>query len=988
MKRNADRALIHELIRSSQSPQVLVRMKNGTLEDWNTGFARLCPVPPVQGGYFTACGFSPSLLDDLRKRCDVPDKDSASALVWRGGHDAGGLADPAGAAGVAGAAQAGAGAKTAPVPPFLSFRLSFYNRDSDLALIAVSRPGSWDLVVNRSNEEKIFDAFPGMLVLLDAQASFVACNKAFSDFFEVDASAIFGQSFPLIMDPAGAREAARLFARCFAERERQAGVLSFVVRGARRWLEVAQHPLADSGGKLRGVLAVLMDVTEQQSMEKNLQRRDRLLQGTSRAAQLLLSDTGNFDETVNTVLASLGEITGVDRVYVWRIHPSPHPELNPELHTTQLYEWSQGAEPQQDLDICTNRPVSEAIPTWIDTFLADRCVNNLVRNMHPLEQEQLLPQGIVSIMTAPISFHGELWGFIGFDDCHSEYVWSESEENILRAAGTIIGTAIRNQLMNEALRESQARFRMVEEATGEIIWSIDRDSRIDYLSEKITPVLGYLPEELLGRTWSSLCVEPEALSVSVGPENSILRNVEQAMRCKDGGIKWLRTSCIFLFDGQGAMTRGFGTSMDATEVRQAQEEINRAKDALELANEQLAAAAEVANNLAMQAHKANLAKGEFLANMSHEIRTPMNAIMGIVHLVLRTELSQRQRNFVQKIDFASRSLLRIINDILDFSKIEAGKMEMEEVSFHVEDVVRGICDLAAHRAAEKGLSLRIDIAPDVQGPFRGDSLRLAQVLTNLVTNAIKFTAKGAVDISVRQEKEDADAVTLHFLVKDMGIGIRPEQLSRLFTPFSQADSSTTRRYGGTGLGLALCKKLTNLMGGDIWCISEQGKGSEFHFTSRFPRSSEKASWDETRAREHEQELNLVRDFAGSRILLVEDNDINQLVAEEMLSQAGMRVSIAGNGEEALRMLQEEEFDLVLMDIQMPEMDGLTATKHLRAQERFSSLPVIAMTAHAMSDDKQKSLAVGMNAHITKPINSLELFQTLAEWLPKSNERQL
>jgi len=597
-------------------------------------------------------------------------------------------------------------------------------------------------------------------------------------------------------------------------------------------------------------------------MEKSLKTRDQLLAATSRAAQELLSGGKDFDESVNTVLTILGEATNVDRVYVWNIHESPHPEINPELHTTQLYEWSLGAEPQQDLEICTNRPVSEAIPTWIDTFMSGKCVNNLVKNMPILEQEQLSPQGIISIMTAPIIFSGKLWGFIGFDDCHSEYIWSEPEENILRAAGMIVGAAIHNHMINDALEE---------------------------------------------------------------------------------------------------------------------------------ANVQLAEAAEKARELAEEARLANEAKGDFLANMSHEIRTPMNAIMGILQLVLKTELQVQQREYLDKIDFSTKALLRIINDILDFSKIEAGMMDMEVIPFKVQDIITGVIDLTKHRVEDKGLTMTVELDPKVNELYFGDALRLNQILTNLCTNAIKFTSEGQIAIEVKLLARSEIEATLLFSVTDTGIGMTKDQQKKLFSAFTQADTSITRRYGGTGLGLALCKRLANLMGGDIWCESEAGKGSTFSFTVRYSILSSGINIDEidaltsSKISQQEKELDIMKDFENKRILLVEDNEINQIVTREPLVQANLTVDVANNGIEALEAINKNEYDLIIMDIQMPEMDGLTATKLIREKEELNWLPIIALTAHAMYDDREKSKDAGMNAHMTKPINILELFLCLAEWLGKGQK---
>lgn len=1085
MKATTLSPLVHDLLAVSPHAYALLERATRRILDWNPGFAKLCNRPLNRGDSLDALGL-PEGLDGLlaEQLAALEGGVAARELPWKR---------------ISGDSDAGAQPLSA----------RFAHADAETALLGLRSSGFGALLETRTSQDSVFDAFPGMAVMFALDSRFLACNAAYCDYMGKRRHEVVGKKLEEVVDPALLPANRALFRRCIDEARPVTDTAKFTRDGREIWLSASIQPVLDNDGNLCALLEVLNDVTERYSMEQTLQRRDLLLQSTSWAAQQLLSGNANFDGTVNNVLEILGHATGVDRVYVWSIHPSPHPELNPELHTTQLYEWSEGAEPQQDSDICTNRPVSEAIPTWIDTFLAGKCVNNLVKDMPRLEREQLEPQGIISIMTAPIIFHGELWGFIGFDDCRSEYIWTEPEEHILRAAGTLIGTAIHNQRINAALHESQARFRMVEEATGEVIWSIDSDSRLSYLSEKVTPVLGYAPEELLGEHIRRLLVAPEEVSFKASPENDILRNAEVRVRCKDGSVKWMRSSCKFAFDETGKMLQGFGGSMDVTEVRKAHEEVKRARDALEKANMRLAEAAETANQLAREAHTANLAKGEFLANMSHEIRMPMNAIMGMAHLVLRTELKPRQREFLEKIDFASKSLLRVINDILDFSKVDAGKMELEEAPFNVEDILRGVNDLVEHRTKEKGLSLAIDIAPEVRGEYLGDSLRLAQVLTNLCTNAVKFTAEGGITVAAKLQGEEDGKAILHFTVADTGIGLTEEQRAKLFTPFTQADTSTTRRYGGTGLGLALCKKLVRLMGGDIRCESAPGAGSAFYFTCRFGKVSqerraskgpesfndmrvlaafpdEKAyagfydllyslgcrtimragNADEiasaaasaaapdllalsgdhadaerirnaleadpnflqgvpvlfiggagalpfpsahalrhpvtqsslfngmleifdrdlglaTQSREQKFERDIIGKYAGRKILLVEDNEINQLVAEGILKQAGLDVTLAGNGAEALDLLHEQEFDLVLMDIQMPEMDGLTATGKLRREKRFAALPIIAMTAHAMNEDRQKSLAAGMNAHITKPIDSVELFQTIAEWLEKN-----
>lgn len=376
------------------------------------------------------------------------------------------------------------------------------------------------------------------------------------------------------------------------------------------------------------------------------------------------------------------------------------------------------------------------------------------------------------------------------------------------------------------------------------------------------------------------------------------------------------------------------------------------------------------------AERANQSKSDFLSNMSHEIRTPMNAIIGMSKLAFDTDLSDKKQDFIEKVHHSSKLLLGILNDILDFSKIEAGKLQIETIDFDLQSVLDNLYSLMRLKVLEQGLELEFKIAPDVPQTLRGDPLRLGQILLNLCNNAVKFTQHGRIIISVELDKLRKDECTgLHFCVSDTGIGITQEQQSRLFQLFSQAESSTCRHYGGTGLGLAISKNLAELMGGKIWVASEYGKGSHFNFTVHM----EEGNPDEILEKPTDTADGIAH-LSGARILLVEDNELNRELAVELLSHRGLITTSARNGKEALEILQTQTFDGVLMDIQMPIMDGYSATREIRKQPQFKELPIIAMTANILESDQNKAIAAGMNAHIGKPLDEDKLFKTLAKWV--------
>jgi PAS domain S-box-containing protein len=643
--------------------------------------------------------------------------------------------------------------------------------------------------------------------------------------------------------------------------------------------------------------------------------------------------------------------------------------------------------------------------------------------------------------------------------------------------------------------------RAVENSPATVVIT-DRNGLIEYVNPKFTEVTGFRAEEAIGQSTKILNAGVQSKEFYRDMWSSILMGNEWrgefCNRKKNGEVYWEHASISPIRDEKGAITHFVAVKEDITERKRAAEELQQAKDA---------------------ADAANRAKSEFLANMSHEIRTPLNAIIGFSTLALKTDLTTRQHDYIRKIDNAGVSLLKTINDILDFSKVEAGMLEMESIPFRLDDVLSNVTSLIQQKAMDKRLELFLDCAVDLPHLLRGDPLRLGQILTNLMGNAVKFTDQGEIELSVMCVAREDDRVKMLFSVRDTGIGLTREQCTRLFQAFSQADGSTTRKYGGTGLGLSICKRLVEIMGGDIRVESEAGRGSVFSFTAWFGVEQEETSHvtvpdlltgahllvvdDSTTSRtvitkllaplplrvdsaasgpeaieavrrhdgddpyriilmdwqmpgmdgieatrlikrdaavrstptiimitsfggETEQALALAAgaddflhkpfttsslaeelfrifpspehpapeeasqpggkgyDFSGVLILLVDDNEINRQITIELLGEMGAEIEVACDGCEAVDKVIRgaRPYDLVLMDIQLPKMDGCEATRLIRGDGRFSALPIIAMTAHALAEDHQKAFDAGVNDLVTKPIDLRVLFRTIDSHLQR------
>jgi PAS domain S-box-containing protein len=542
----------------------------------------------------------------------------------------------------------------------------------------------------------------------------------------------------------------------------------------------------------------------------------------------------------------------------------------------------------------------------------------------------------------------------------------------------------------EELHLAETRWQFALEGSNQGVWDWNVVTNQSFLSKHWKGMLGFKENEISDRyeEWLNR-VHPDDLPMALAAiekhqlGESEFYESEHRLQHRNGQYIWTYSrGMVINRDADGKPLRMIGTQTDISNHHRLHEELKQHRDHLEMLVASRTAELETAKALA---DAANQSKSAFLANMSHEIRTPMNAILGLTHFLQRDKPNPVQSERLNKLDSAGRHLLSVINDILDLSKIEAGHLVLENIDFPLTSILNQVHNLIEEQALAKGLSIEID-TDSVPRWIKGDPTRLRQSLLNYAGNAVKFTDRGTIRLCSRLLHEDADNLWVRFEVRDTGLGIAPEKMPTLFNAFEQADVSTTRKYGGTGLGLAITRRLARLMGGEAGVESRLGLGSTFWFTARLERSQEQAALDSSVSQESaETELRIK--YAGSRLLLAEDNPINQEVALELLGGLGLILDTAKNGREAVEKVRNQTYDLILMDVQMPELDGLDATKIIRTLSGGQEIPILAMTANVFDDDRQDCLNAGMNDFVAKPVDPKILYSTLAKWLSTTPSRR-
>ncbi|MGC8785373.1 MAG: ATP-binding protein, partial [Armatimonadota bacterium] len=743
----------------------------------------------------------------------------------------------------------------------------------------------------------------------------------------------------------------------------QGEIVTRVMRIGELWCECYFVPQHDAQGRVQGVIGVSCDITDLKHAEQRLQNRLHIENTLAGIASNYIHHP-DFDAAVEWCLSEISRLCGADRAGLFLLNEEgnafvvTHRWFCPNSRT-RLLAWS--SIPVEYLEWGL-RQIEGGSP------LVVAHVDELPPEAEPVRRA-MLATGAESILALPVRMDGRLVGFMTFVNIHESALWRAQDASLLQLAADITGGVLHRRRVMQELQQSEARHRAILQALPDMVFLLDPDLRfLDYYApdhqrllvspEQLTDkaVWDVLPEEVASKTQQAC-----ALARSTGQ----IQSFEYCLQHPLFGLQYFEARLAPCGDGNTiAVVR------DITERKRAEEEVA-------VANAQLEQALLRAQELAVAAEAASQAKSAFLANMSHEIRTPMNGIIGMAELLLGTPLNEEQRDYLKTLRSSADLLLSILSDILDIAKIEAGKMTLEQVPVDLREVSEDIVKLFQARARQKGITLRTDIAEGLPNAVLADPMRLRQILANLVNNAIKFTEQGEVVVEVSRIAEEEGKNWVRLAVRDTGIGIPPERLGSIFDAFTQADSSTTRRYGGTGLGLTICKRLAELMGGHIHVQSEVGAGSTFWVELPLPVAETVPQPVQTDPSPQER----TDIAAGLRILLVEDNEVNRKVAVRMLERLGCEVDIAHHGQEAVEKTAGQQYDIVFMDVHMPQMDGYEATRLIREHESGSGKHhvIIAMTADAMEGDREQCLQAGMDDYLSKPFKESDLRAMLARW---------
>ena len=793
-------------------------------------------------------------------------------------------------------------------------------------------------ITERRFLDQVIASVPSAIAVVDEQQRVTHVNPAFTSLFGFTQDEIFGKRLDDFIVPVGDKTETLGLRQQVFER----GTL--VVEGTRIRKDGREIVVSICANRVDTeaegtILVAYEDITERRDRERR--------SATVTEVGTALNTSKSESELVPKVLRSIGMHLRWEIAALWRLdreHNSARCDdvwVAEHSARAELADFIRGSR-RSRRDGLIGRAWTERKAVWLNG-LAEAF------DIQPEDAEDPIWKGTAAAI--PIEMGGEVVAVVSVYS-GDERVRDESSLETMTAMTTQLGNTLQRMRVEAALRETEAQYRQLVESSTDLAWRIDTSGRITFMNNASERVLGWTPEQLRGRLFTTISdptsVDRDRTALAHLLSGDELWGYETVARNATGGKVHLKLSARPQRDEAGRITGAQGILHDISlEVS--------TRDALRVARE--------------TAEQADAAKSAFLANMSHEIRTPMTGILGTADLILDSELTPEQRRSVELIVASGETLLTIINDILDLSKIEAGQLELEDIPVDLHAILRDTVSLMNTAASNKGVALSLELSGDLPRSVRGDPTRLKQVLNNLVSNAIKFTTQGGVIVSAAVLARDRQVTTVRFAVRDSGIGIAPDAVARIFEPFRQADTSTTRNYGGTGLGLSISRRLVEMMGGTLEVDSIPGVGSEFHFTIGFSIAPSTGEFVAVKPPQAARQKAL-------RVLIAEDNPVNQEVAGTMLRRRGHQVDVVNNGREAVEAVAKERYDVILMDLQMPILDGLGATAEIRAAETGARVPIIALTANAAGGEREKVIAAGMDDYVAKPFRAIDLIDAV------------
>ena len=724
-------------------------------------------------------------------------------------------------------------------------------------------------------------------------------------------------------------------------------------------VSITSHLINSSDGKQGYVEGTIRDISERKEAEAKLNKLVNLQNLlTHLATEFVNIPIKSSGEAIDRLLAEVGKGNEIDRVYTFEYDFQKYTLSDP-------HEWCANNVPSQveDFQQIDSRPGT----AWAEMH---RCDGMLVINdLSELDKNGKLYKflelhGIKSLITIPLKLRGDCIGFVGFNSANSVKQWSPEEITFLKVVADLLCKVSDRKRADETLRNREASLKAIFNNVPFQMWLKDVEGRYLAVNKPFMEYFGIEHEsDVIGKTAADLWDEDHARQF-IAQDQAVMQNLElngvEQFIDFEHKTTWFEIFRAPIVNKNGQLLGTTGIVRDITSRKMADKELQLAVEAAEKANE---------------------AKSRFLAIMSHEIRNPLNAVVGMVRMLHASGTSGPNNKLVENIKTSADHLLMIINDILDFSKIESGEMLLEKLNFDIREVVKKVYDSHIYLANEKNIELKYNVDQRLGHFYTGDPLRLQQVLSNLTSNALKFTAKGKIEIRCELVEETPRISKIRLEVQDTGIGISAENQQKIFERFKQEDNTISRTYGGTGLGLAISKQIVELMGGTLLIESKKDEGSRFFFTIELP-IVEVQTANSTLKMESPEDYSL----NGYSLLLVEDNKLNQILAKAMLEKWGAKVDVAGNGQLAIDILEKEAYDLILMDIQMPVMDGMTASKIIREKLQLKT-PILALSANVIKGIEEKCTEAGMQGYISKPFDADSLYSKIMSQLAETNKQE-